>query len=381
MKKMYWRPQRVSLRVLVIVALVATAGLVSIETFPVRERQPFYEQKIEAARLTRTAFETIRDERRRRAIPIEPDADPAGTGLIGTLLSPVTTNPGHLPSKQTSINPNFSAILVHLLKRAGVEPGDCVAVGLSGSFPAINIAALAAVQAIGAEGLVISSVGSSQWGANLPSFMWPDMEKILVDRRVLTQRSAAMSRGGIEDRALGLTRHGRRLLDDAILRSGVTFMDVKDYAESVEKRMTLYRELAGDRPIKAYVNVGGGTSSVGTKVGKLKFKPGLNTNVPRGAEEIDSVMTRFADDGVPVVHLTQIELLAERFGLPIQPVVMPPVGEGAVFVREVYQMWLVWGVLVLTVLLLFAFVRLDWGYRVLATGRRDRKDARPEPMV
>lgn len=381
MKKMYWRPQRVSLRVLVIVALVSTAGLVSIETFPVRERQPFYEEKLEAARLTRTAFETIREERRRRAIPIDPEADPAGTGVIGTLLSPVTTNPGHLPSKQTSINPNFSAVLVHLLKRAGVEQGDVVAVGLSGSFPAINIATLAAVQAIGAEGLIISSVGSSQWGANLPSFMWSDMEKILFERRVLNQRSAALSRGGIEDRALGLSRHGRRLLDDAIMRSGVTFMDVKDYGESVEKRMTLYRELAGERPIKAYVNVGGGTSSVGTKVGKTKFKPGLNTNVPRGAEEIDSVMTRFADDGVPVIHLTKIESIAERFGLPLQPVVMPPVGEGTVFVREVYQMWLVWAVLLVTVLLLFAFVRLDWGYRVLATGRRDRKEARPEPMV
>jgi len=381
MKKMYWRQQRISLRVLLIVSLFSVAGLVSIETFPVRERQPFYVEKMEAARLTRTAFETIREERKRRAIPIDPEADPAGTGLIGVLLSPVSTNPGHLPSKQTSINTNWAAVLVHLLKRAGVEPGDCVAVGLSGSFPAINIATLAAVQAIGAEGLVITSVGSSQWGSNIPSFMWPDMEKLLFDRRVLTLRSAAMSRGGIEDRALGLSRHGRRLLDDAITRSGVTFMDVKDYVESVEKRMAVYRDLAGDRPIKAYVNVGGGTVSVGTKVGKMKFKPGLNTNVPRGAEEIDSVMTRFADDGVPVIHLTQVDHIAERFGLPLAPMAMPPVGEGTVFVREVYQMWLVWGVLLLIVLLLFAFVRLDWGYRVLAAGRRDRKEARPEPMV
>jgi poly-gamma-glutamate system protein len=381
MKKMYWRPQRVSLRVLLIIACLAVAGLVSIETFAVRERQPFFEEKVAAARLTRTAFETIREERKRRAIPIDPEADPAGSGLIGQLLSPVSTNPGVLPAKQTSVNPNWGAVVAHLLKRAGVEPGDYVAVGLSGSFPALNIATLAAIQAIGANGIVISSAGASQWGANIPTFMWPDMEKILFDRRVLTLRSAAISRGGIDDRALGLSRHGRRLLDDAILRSGVPLLEVRDYNESVEKRMSLYKELAGDNPIKAYVNVGGGTVSVGTKVGKLKFKPGLNTNVPRGAEEIDSVMTRFADDGVPIIHLTLIEKLAVQFGLPEQPVIMPLVGEGKVFVRETYQMWLVWGVLLLLILVLYAFVRLDWGYRVLSAGRRDRKEARPEPMV
>ena len=50
--------------------------------------------------------------------------------------------------------------------------------------------------------------------------------------------------------------------------------------------------------------------------------------VPREAASIDSVMTRFALEGIPVIHLIKINVLAERYGLPLQPQVIPAVGEG-----------------------------------------------------
>ncbi len=128
-------------------------------------------------------------KRLRKNLPIDPESDPAQTGLIGELLSPLTTNPGHLPAKQTSANPNFSAVIIHLLKRAGVKEGDKVAVGFSGSFPALNICVLAAIDTLKADPIVISSAGSSQWGANHPDFMWPDMEKLLHEKHVFPYRS------------------------------------------------------------------------------------------------------------------------------------------------------------------------------------------------
>ena len=381
MRKVYWRPQRISLRVLAIVALAAVAGLVSVETFRVRERQAHYGKKVLAARLARQAFDVIKQERLQRAIPIDEDSDPARTGLIGSLLTLVTTSRGHLPAKQTSVNPNFAAVVVHMLKRAGVEEGDAVAVGFSGSFPAINVNVMAAMEAIGVRPLIISSAGASQWGANDPDFMWTDMEKVLADRRVFSFRSLAATRGGVDDRALGLTKDGRQHLDLVIQRSGLPQLDVKNFTDSVEKRFAFYQQQAGDTPIRAYINVGGGTSSVGTRVGKRMFRPGLNRRLPRGASTIDSVMTRFVAEGVPVIHLSQIDNLAIRHGLPVQPTVIPAVGEGKVFIREVYQTWLVAVVLIALIGLLFAFVRFDWGYRLLATGRRERSEGRPEPMV
>ena len=38
--------------------------------------------------------------------------------------------------------------------------------------------------------------------------------------------------------------------------------------------MDLYTRSAEGKPIKAYINVGGGTVSVGKNIGKLMFRPG-----------------------------------------------------------------------------------------------------------
>lgn len=380
MKKLYWRPQRTSLRVLLILAAASAIALVSVETFRVREVQPFFKEKMGAARLALHAFQTVRKERLQRGIPIDAEADPVRSGLIGQLLSPVTTNTGHLPAKQTTINPNFAAIVVHLLKRAGVNPGDGVAVGLSGSFPALNVTVLAALQTVKAKALVVSSAGASQWGANNPALMWPDIESVLYRSRVFSIRSIAVSYGGIDDRALGLGKAGKELIDQAIRRNGLALLEVKSYIDGLEKRMALYRERSSDVEIKAYINVGGGTTSVGTHIGKHLFKPGLNRRAPRGAN-IDSVMMRFATRGIPVIHLTQISELALRYGLQAQPKRMPPVGEGKIFSREVYNRWLAGAVLAALVLMLFAFLRLDWGYRLFPSRKHDDNADRPEQMV
>ena len=48
MKKLYWRPQRTSARILGFLAVTAAIGMVSVETFRVREVQPHYKEKLAA---------------------------------------------------------------------------------------------------------------------------------------------------------------------------------------------------------------------------------------------------------------------------------------------------------------------------------------------
>lgn len=381
MKKQYWKPQRISLRMLWIVCMIAVGGLLAVETYTVREKQPYYAEKIRASQLAMQAMDVIKQERIKAGIHIDPESDPAATGMIGELLTPVTTNPGHLPAKQAAANPNFAALIVHFLKRAGVEPGDTVAIGFSGSFPTLNIATLAAIKTLNLNPIIISSAGASQWGANIPGLMWTDMERILETRRVFSYRSAALSRGGIDDRALGLPRESRIMLDEAIERSGVPNLRPKNYDDSVEKRMALYRMRAGDGEIKAYVNVGGGTTSVGTTVGKKLFQPGLNRSVPRSDELVDSVMLRFAEEGVPVIHMVNANELAGRHGFPQYFTEIPPIGDGKIFYKEERSSQLAAVVLAIIFFCLVVFVRLDWGYRLLATSKRSSTTNKPEPMV
>lgn len=380
MRKLYWRPQRLSTRLLLLIALVSMAGLGAVETFRVTERQRFYKEKRSAARLALRAFQAIKAEKKKRKLAIDPETDAAQSGLIGVLLSSVTTNTGHLPAKQTSVNPNFAAAVVDMLMRADVQAQDVVAVGLSGSFPALNICVLAALQTLKLRPVVVSSAGASQWGANLRRFMWPDMERVLYDQRVFYYRSAAVSLGGIDDGALGLSDRGRRAIRKAVQRNKYYFLAVDSYDDSLEKRMALYAKHAGDGEIKAYINVGGGTASVGTKVGRDLFKPGLNRRPPRGPQ-VDAVIRRFSERGLPVIHLSKISKLAERYGFPQQLSKIPAVGEGKIFVRAAYNRYLTGGALLFIVALLFGFLRLDWGYRLLSAKPREQEAHRPEPMV
>lgn len=380
MRGVYWRSRRHSIRVMLLLALVSVAALLAVERFQIRELQPHHAAKLRASERTLHGFQVLKEERLRRGEAIDSSVDPMGSGLIGRLLSPITTGPGIAAAKQTSINPNFAAVVVHLLKRAGVREGDTVAVALSGSFPALNVATLAAVESLGARPVTISSVGASALGANIPTFAWPDMERVLVERKVLAHRSVAVSPGGIEDRVLGLSKEGRQAVDEAMTRSELPRIDPSDMADSIAKRMTTYSDAAGSSAIRAFVNVGGGTSTVGTRLGKELFKPGLNRTLPRGAPP-DSVMVRFVTQGVPVIHLTRIELLAHEFGLPSRPTAMPRIGEGIVFARLAQSRGLAVGSGFIIFGLLYALLRRDLGSRLVARLSPDDADDPPEEMV
>ncbi|MFO0565421.1 MAG: poly-gamma-glutamate system protein [Polyangiaceae bacterium] len=382
MKKVYWRPQGVSRSVMLLIAGVALAAFVAVEKFPVSTRQKNYTEKLAASRLALEAFNAVKAEKIARGIGIDPEADPHQTGLIGRSVTAVTSNTGYISAKRLSVNPNFAALVVHWLKRAGVEKGDVVAVGPSGSFPALCIATFAAVQTLELTPIVVSSASASEWGANDPAFMWLDMEKALFEKRLFSFRSIAASRGGIEDYGFGMSQEGRNLIDQAIQRAGVERIDAKNLTDGIEQRMALFDAKAGGKQIKAYINVGGGTASVGTHVGKKQFKPGLNMSPPGGAELADSVMLRFAQRGVPVVHLTSLEALAKQYGFPAEPHGMPRVGEGTVFVREEYNR-LIAGIGLVAVLgAMLAFIRLDVGARILQSAQRRKDRARqPQQMV
>ena len=291
-QKIYWRPHRVSGIELVFVAVAAVAGALSVEQFRVTERQPHFEQKVAAARLARTAMETVSAERQRLGHEVDLEVDPTGSGMLGVLISPVTSNAGNLSSKQTSVNPNFAALVVDYLRRLKLERGATVAVGASGSFPALNVAVYAALETLGLEPVIISSASASQFGANLPDLLWIDMERVLAERGVFSHRSVAASRGGIDDRGVGISDVGLAKLDAAIRTNGLEIVDALTLHDSIERRMAIYRAHSGGQRYAAYINIGGGSASVGTHVGKKLYASGINKRPPTGAGAVDSVMNR-----------------------------------------------------------------------------------------
>ena len=368
MQRLYWRPAHVSRVVHVLVAVVAVAVLLSAERFQSIHVQPDFEDKLAAARRMQRGIDVLRTHRARHVAPVDREIDPTGSGLVGVAASSITTSSGSLEAKRTTANPNWAAVLIDLLRRADVEPGDLVAVGVSGSFPALNLAAFAAAEQLELEVVSIASAGASSWGANLPGLAWLDMETLLYDAQIISNRSLAASLGGTRDRALGMSERGRQRLRDAIDRNGVAFLETSTEEQSIETRMRTYERYAGGRRFAAYLNAGGSLVSIGPKSVKRLYRPGLNLKPhPRGTR-MDSVMLRFLNDGVPVINLSKVVPLAEQYGLPIEPSELPPVGQGTVFEKRQHNRALVVGLLGFLLLTLYGLLKLELGARIVALG-------------
>lgn len=316
---------------------------------PTRQRD--YELKLAAAELAAEAFQVLRDHRELTGQQLDLVNDPAGTGLIGPEFSSITNAHGNLEAKLTSLNPNWAAAMVQYFRQLGLGPGDLVAVSLSGSFPGLNIALFAAMEAMRLRPVVATSIGASMWGANDPEFTWLDMETVLYEEGVFTTRSQLASFGGGNDLGRGLSPQGRRLIIDSAERNGVPMLEVENIEQAIARRMAFYTEAARGRGYGACVNIGGGIAALGNTHNRFLLRSGLNLDLGRHNWPRKGTMILFSERGVPVIHLLRVISLAREHGLPVSPDYLPAPGEGSIFVKDMYRLPLVAVVLVLYCLL------------------------------
>lgn len=342
--KIYWRSSGVPTWGLLFLIILSTIIMIAVEN--VKQRDPVVEKNyatmVNAAKIMREGMETLKPLRAKLA-PINPEFDPQRSGLVGVENSIVTTNHGGRQSKQTTINPNWAAVAVKLMADAGVEQGDLVAVTVSGSFPALNLATYSAIKAIGAEPVIIASASSSQWGANVPNFLWLDMERELREAGILSHKPIYASLGGIEDRGIGIAEEGLDSIRNTIKKAGIDMIEPANYQEAVADRIAIFREHSADRQYKAFINVGGGATIVGPPGIDDLFKSGLQEDAPARAFAVDTVMGYFLQEDIPGIHFIGIKDMAERHGLPIMPQEVMPVGDGGIYSASVYNRWLALG--------------------------------------
>ena len=107
--------------VLSVLVLLALMIFLAVEFGKVDVRLKWYEQKIEAARIAKNAAEFLKEFRLQKGVFIDAVNDPNETALIGQDITPITTDRGYIEAKLTATNPNFAAVVVEMLKNAGLE--------------------------------------------------------------------------------------------------------------------------------------------------------------------------------------------------------------------------------------------------------------------
>lgn len=343
--------------VLSVLSLLALMAFLAVEYDKEDVKLKFYEQKFEASKLAKEAMDYLKESRMRKGVFVDVINDPNETALIGQDITPITTDRGYIEAKLTATNPNFAAVVVDMLKEAELEKNDVVAVAFTGSFPGLNIAVHSALQTLKLKPIIITSVGASNWGANDPYYTWLDMERSLYNRGIFKNKSVAASIGGGLDRGRGLSPEGRQLIVDAINRNKIEFINEEHLESSIQKRIELYNKYRKKDKIKAFINVGGGISSIGS-VENSKFIPtGFSKILPMKNYPVRGLLIYMAEKNIPVIHLLNVNQLAQQYGLPINPSPLPRQGEGEIFIQKRYSVLLTAGVsLFLTIAIGFVYL-------------------------
>lgn len=384
MKKLYWRPGKISWKIHLMIMLTAITGIILVENLKFTIEVEHYDIKIRASQIMQDAITTIKDYRVKNNIemPIDPEIDPMESGLIGPHLTPITTKSVSLEAKQITVNPNWAAVIIEMFKQAKLERGDTIGAAFSGSFPAMNIAVLAAAEAMGLKIVLISSLGSSTFGANIPELNWLVMEDILHNKRIITsRRSVGYSLGGTKDIGVSMTKDGRDLLKRLVQASNTEFIYERDPQNNIDQRLKLYNKYSEEK-IKLFVNVGGNTYVAGKRLTKNLYRQGLIFQPSYQAMAVDSVMARFAKRRVPLINIRGPKSLARKYQFPIEVQRIPVVGRGRVFATQKYNKILVGIVLFIIASFLLLFIKMDIGYRIFSTKKSESdKKTNPGQMV
>lgn len=359
-------------KILLPFTLVACLALFWVEEGKRVMPSPWYDEMLRAAETAAAAAREIKRHRLERGVFVDPVNDPAETALIGQEYTQITTDRGYLEAKLTSTDPNFAAVVVDMLHELGIEAGDCVAVAFTGSFPALNLSALAALETLETRPVLVSSVGASNFGATDPWFTWLDMERRVVEAGILTTRSVAASLGGGNDSGRGLSPKGRELLRQAIARNGIPLIAEEQLEGSIRERTEIYREGCAPAPVAAYLNVGGGVASLGHSLNVDLVPTGASHHLPLRNYPNRGALLRFAAEGVPVIQLLNLRRLHHRYGLGGGEDEVPPPGQGDVYGEMRYGMA---RVVLATLAILGALLGLyAWDQKLHALGTAESED-------
>ncbi|MEA3287675.1 MAG: poly-gamma-glutamate system protein [Candidatus Marinimicrobia bacterium] len=334
-----FRPAIQRVEVLVVMAVLSLLVFYTASSLTVKTQEPAHAEKIAAAERMKRAMQILKDDRLEEAIFMDDVNDPNETGLIGRQFTYLTTDEGDLNAKISVLDPNLAAMMIDYLIRAGVKQGDTVAVTLTGSMPGGNLAVLSALEEMKITPIIITSVGASQWGANVEDFTWLDMETLLYEAGEISFRTRAASLGGGSDIGRRLSPRGRALIQKAIARNGVDSLESKDLEDAIQLRMDRFATILPIKAYKAFLNVGGGAAVLGDAAYARLLQPGLTTRMRFESMRNGGVMAKFGREGVPIIHVLNIKRMFAEFDYPYAATPTPEIGVGSFYASEHYNLY------------------------------------------
>ncbi|MCL2602085.1 MAG: poly-gamma-glutamate system protein [Treponema sp.] len=253
-----------------------------------------------------------------RVLPPDPDCEAAASlyaeiareiDIVGIDYSSITTTLGNYAAKKSTENPVIAALMVRLLKDAGVTSDSVIAINASGSFPGFLLAALSACTVLGLETRVVASIGSSTYGANVPGNTIADMltsESV----RALGFTLLAVTPGGSGDRGLELDSEELARAAQMLEYNGVPFIQPENLAAAIALRSRLLDPATSS----LLVNIGGNHAAMGDDV-ELALRSGILQPEPNTVFSESGLVQHFLAEEKPVIQILNLNKLYATYGL------------------------------------------------------------------
>ncbi len=320
---------------LFIMAAVSLVLMFISEYTPVKTKDDLYELKVSAALNMQESLAVIYNYRIENNIDYDELSDPNKTGVIGAEYSEITTTLGPLEVKRTTTNPDFAALMVQLFTDVGLGKGDLIAVGASGSFPALAIAVQAAANVMEMDVLSIISIGASTYGATDIDLTIADMERELLDAGYYKTKSIGASVGGEDDELINpMFPEASAIANNIIIRNNITTIDTDSFQNAVSQRCELYRNKAGARKISAFINIGGAEVNVGNGSAGYRMAAGHVKRMPELKSSVAGVIHYMFEDNIPVINLLNIKELCLKYDIPYDPIPLPIPGTSGIYYKS-----------------------------------------------
>lgn len=328
------RKEKLTLRLLAAALAVLAASALFAHRNAALEPTAYYDTQVEAVHILEQCFSAVKHYKEERGIPLSP-YDIHETGLLGEEFTGITTTIGALEAKRTTAWPDMAALCVRMLHEAGVRPGDKVGAGFSGSFPGMNLAVVAACEAMDVELVCISSVGASTYGANNPELTFPEMLHLLAEDGIIRTRSAAVTMGGDFDIGMEMLPELSGPVRERLREAGLNLVEIRDFTQNLAWRESIYEETGA---LDCFVAVGGNLTSLGRGEEGATLGQGVMKARSKVLLDEDSgLVQRYMAQGTPVVNLLNIKQIMAEYGMPFDPQVWPETGTSAAYSTIRYQ--------------------------------------------
>lgn len=309
------RNKSLNIRLLIVFSVLLTGFIISNFWFTTTKKSPYEHEMNQAVDLTIKWFKIIQQQKEIRNIHSDAISNIPYNFLLGNDYTPTTTTLGSLDAKEISTNPEFSALMVRLVKEAGIKDGEKVGIILSGSFPSLSISTLAAMQTLKLDVVMLSSLGASSYGANQEGATWLDMENWLIENGALNYHSVIVSKGAENDIGLGLTDEGNILLENAAKRNMRMLYSPQNLSQAIMDRVNLLKS----NNISLLINIGGNQAAMGSCTHAVSIPNGLNNSIQLCDDKDRGVIQEMNAMGIPIINLLNIKDLAKQYNMDISP--------------------------------------------------------------